>query len=92
MRIRRPSQADELRVLRRYRTQMAFAGELGITLRSYGRYESGTRRVPDSIIRLARLLDLQFCATCIGLVRTALAGEGIVVARETDAAERRQAK
>lgn len=50
--------ARELRELRgKGRTQAEFAGELGVALRTYSRYERGERETPEAIIRLARIIS-----------------------------------
>ena len=45
-----------LRRIRGARTQIEAAKILGVGLRTYVRYESGTRRIPEPVWRLAKLL------------------------------------
>lgn len=47
----------KLKKLRGSLTQKCFAEKLGVALRTYVRYESGERKVPDGLLKLAEILS-----------------------------------
>lgn len=50
------AQADELARLKGTRTTTAWACALGVPLRTYYRYADGTRKAPEAVMKLARLV------------------------------------
>jgi len=48
---------NELKELRGFNEKEDFAGKLGISLRTYYRYEKGERKVPNGLMKLARILS-----------------------------------
>ncbi len=47
---------DRLRGLRGSLDKIAFSEELGVTLRTYYRYEKGERKIPDGLLKLAEIV------------------------------------
>ena len=51
---------NELKGLRGLFDKKDFAKQLGVGLRTYYRYESGERKVPDGLLKLAHLLNREY--------------------------------
>ena len=51
---------EELRQLRGDQSKREFAKELCVSLPSYYRYEKGQRKIPDGLLKLAKILRQQY--------------------------------